>query len=123
MLKEVSEGKRNLQIEVFYYEEFVREPKENLMRLNKFLDFGRDNNYLERVLEQTTMDAIRKYYNRESEKLAHEQVTDEDGNNIVFRKGKVGDWKNHLTVAQSEIIDDILKESLRYGLINFTFEP
>ena len=93
------------------------------MRLNKYLGFDRDNQYLERVLEETSMDELRKYYNKESDKMQHELTTDEKGNTVIFRKGKIGDWENHMTVAQSEVIDKALKESLRYGIINFTFEP
>ncbi|KAG9153279.1 hypothetical protein Leryth_024085 [Lithospermum erythrorhizon] len=35
-------------------------------------------------------------------------------NNLYFRKGQVGDWKNHVTQEMKEQIDQIMDEKL-YG--------
>ncbi|XP_078489369.1 cytosolic sulfotransferase 3-like [Ciona intestinalis] len=39
-----------------------------------------------------------------------------------FRKGEVGDWKNHFTVAQSEKVDALVEEKLAETDIKFTYE-
>ncbi|XP_076821597.1 amine sulfotransferase-like [Clavelina lepadiformis] len=41
---------------------------------------------------------------------------------VNMRKGEVGGWKNHFTVAQSEQIDAILEEKLNGVDIQFTYE-
>ena len=39
---------------------------------------------------------------------------------IIIIIGKVGDWKNHFTVAESEQFDEIMKEQLKECDIKFT---
>jgi len=121
ILKDISEGKSKLQVEVFYYEEFLPNPKENIVRLNKFLGFNRDEEYLERVLQETTIHALRDRYNTDK-RLINDFCCDVEGRSLIFRKGIVGDWKSQLTVAQSEAVDKLLQETLRHGLISFKYE-
>jgi len=120
-LKNIADGKINLKVEVFYYEEFLQNPRENLARLNKYLGFNRGEEYLERVLKETTLGALKDKYNCAKE-TSNALCTDDEGNSIIFRKGEVGDWKNYFTVAQSELVDKLLDESLQHGLIKFKFE-
>ncbi|XVF76018.1 hypothetical protein PTKIN_Ptkin13bG0234000 [Pterospermum kingtungense] len=43
-------------------------------------------------------------------------------NKVYFRKGKIGDWKNHLTPEMGEQLDNIMEEKLSGS--GFTFrEP
>jgi len=121
-LKDIADGKINLKVEVFYYEEFLQNPKENLARLNKYLGFNRGEEYLERVLKETTLGALKLDYNSCAKEKNHLLCIDDEGNSIIFRKGVVGDWKNYFTVAQSELVDKLLDESLEHGLIKFRFE-
>ena len=121
-LKDVADDKMNLKVEVFYYEEFMQNPRDNLARLNKYLGFNRDDEYLERVLKETTLGALKHYYNSCAKEMNHALTIDEKGNSIIFRKGEVGDWKNYFTVAQSELVDKLLGESLKHGLIKIKCE-
>uniref|UniRef100_A0A0B6YX13 Sulfotransferase domain-containing protein n=2 Tax=Arion vulgaris TaxID=1028688 RepID=A0A0B6YX13_9EUPU len=36
-------------------------------------------------------------------------IISDDHGSLVYRKGKVGDWKNFFTVAQSEWFDHIIR--------------
>jgi len=121
-LKDIADGKINLKVEVFHYEEFLQHPKENLARMNKYLGFNRDEEYLERVLKETTLGALKQHYNSCAKETSHPLCIDGEGNNIIFRKGVVGDWKKYFTVAQSELMDKLLDGSLQHGLIKFKFE-
>lgn len=40
----------------------------------------------------------------------------------LFRKGEIGDWKNHLDANMSQKIDDMVAKNLKYKK-HFKFEP
>lgn len=40
----------------------------------------------------------------------------------LFRKGVIGDWKNHLDANMSQKIDDMVTKNLKYKK-HFKFEP
>ena len=119
VLKDISKGKSKLQVGVFYYEDFKLRPKDNITRLNAFLGFNRDDAYLETVLKETTLESLRYQYSEASKNVINPFCCTDAGNSIIFRKGQVGDWKNHFTVAQSETLDKLLQEALPHGLIKF----
>ena len=41
---------------------------------------------------------------------------------VVFFTGGIGDWKNHLTIAENEMFDSILQEWTAGKEIPFTYE-
>ncbi|GAA0138944.1 transferase [Lithospermum erythrorhizon] len=41
-------------------------------------------------------------------------------NNVFFRKGQVGDWKNHLTQEMKEHIDQIMDDKLHDSGLTFS---
>jgi GGDEF domain-containing protein len=73
-----------LKIAQFLGEEFVVKLKEN----NEFL--------LNKILENSTIDAMKS-------------KTEFDVLKLV-RKGVVGDWRNHFTKAQSDLVDDRVRQ-------------
>ena len=41
---------------------------------------------------------------------------------MFYRKGKIGDWKNHLTDEMSKEIDKLVEEKLKYKKKSIKFE-
>ena len=46
---------------------------------------------------------------------------DDKGNSVMYRKGKVGDWKTWFTVAQSEMMDAICRDKMKGSRIQFQY--
>ena len=108
-LSDIGNNASGAKTEVFYFEDFVLDPANSLKRLNAYLDFQRDDEYLKNVLRATTMDAL-KQQDLSDNSHVHFSVKDKEGNSVIYRKGKIGDWRNHLTIGQREQIDDVLRD-------------
>ncbi|KAK6192553.1 hypothetical protein SNE40_004002 [Patella caerulea] len=95
---------------------FLQNPLHHVKELAKFL--GRD-------LTDELGEAIVDAYSFDKLKKANDKVKDDFVKPLfkeglsMFRKGKVGDWKNWLTVAESENIDRILAERMKDSQFQF----
>uniref|UniRef100_H2YSR0 Sulfotransferase n=1 Tax=Ciona savignyi TaxID=51511 RepID=H2YSR0_CIOSA len=92
------------------YEDMKKDPAKQIKRIADFLEVEISKEDILKVAEATSFQTMKK-----------------DTNSILkdmnfFRKGQVGDWKNHFTVAQSERIDSMVKEKLAGTNITFTYE-
>jgi len=76
-------------------------------RMGKFCDLGYDKDTITWVKDETSFNHMKKTY----------------GNSGHFRKGVIGDWKNHLTQFQCEYLDTKFRQVLEpLGLRNYS-EP
>jgi len=121
VLKDKPSGFENVQIEVFYFEDFVKDRRGTLERLNTSLGFNRDEEYLDKVLRETTLAALRQQDSTTRRDKINEYCIGDGGVNVVYRKGVIGDWVNVLTVAQSEVVDKLMEEKVHGGVLNFTY--
>nr|XP_039262718.1 amine sulfotransferase-like isoform X1 [Styela clava] len=53
--------------------------------------------------------------------ITYMRKSNEGEEKMFYRKGDVGDWKNHFTVSQSEIMDDHLKIAMKDVDIEFQY--
>ncbi|MCL7024574.1 hypothetical protein MKW94_026146 [Papaver nudicaule] len=95
------------------YEELKKEPKFHLKRLAEFLGCPFS---LEEEENGGTIDEILRLSSFEFMKnldVNKNGITPlKFRSNIYFRKGEVGDWKNHLTASMAERIDRVFEEKM-----------
>ncbi|XP_012943702.1 sulfotransferase family cytosolic 1B member 1 [Aplysia californica] len=104
----------DLNICILSYEDLQENTLAEVKRLSKFLGKDYDDEFLQAVIKATSFDNMKK-------EKKH-SFTDDKGT-IMFRKGKVGDWKNYFTVAQSEWFDHITRSRmLGSKLFNFRYD-
>jgi len=72
----------------------------SLRKLSTFLGQSHDDAFLEEVIKATDISNMRS---------AKTQSFKDAGGSIHYRKGQIGDWKNHFTVAQSEWFDHVTR--------------
>ncbi|XP_012944632.1 sulfotransferase 1C4 [Aplysia californica] len=95
-----------------YLPRLVENPLEEVRKLAKFLGKNYDDDFLQKVINATTMENVQK----------KKDIKDKDKSGpIMYRKGKVGDWKNHFTVAQSEWFDHITRSKMGKSKV-YTFK-
>ncbi|KAM9475479.1 cytosolic sulfotransferase 3-like [Clarias gariepinus] len=101
-----------------FFEDMVENTDHELERLSSFLNLSTSKEEREKVLNNVHFDAMRQ------NKMTNYSTIP----NMIFsispfmRKGKVGDWKNHFTVAQNEQFDKHYKVKMKNTTLKFRTE-
>ncbi|XP_050404865.1 sulfotransferase 1B1 isoform X2 [Patella vulgata] len=100
------------------YEDMQQNPVHHVKGLAKFLETDISDELCEAIVDVCSFNKLKK---------ANDEVKDDyikpsfkEGTSH-YRKGKVGDWKNWLTVAESENIDRMTAERLKHSEIKFKY--
>eukprot|EP01084_Bolivina_argentea_P240609 404154_1 len=83
-----------------YYEDLIKNPKDQIIKIAKFLDQYQNFNDKENTIQQIIKESS---FNEMNEKSGR-------NTNKFFRKGNVNDWKNHLTSQQNNDINQLTRD-------------
>ncbi|XP_026077462.1 sulfotransferase 6B1 [Carassius auratus] len=84
------------------YEELKQNLPEGVKKISEFFSLPLTDEQVSSIAGQTTFSAM-----LENSKKSHGKF-----GSIFFRKGEVGDWKNHFTDAQSKQMDEVFQAKL-----------
>ncbi|KAM9364081.1 sulfotransferase 6B1 [Pholidichthys leucotaenia] len=87
---------------VVTYEDLKQDLSGSIQKISEFFGFELSDDGVQQITEQSSFRAM-----KESSAQSHGVIGD-----VIFRKGEVGDWKNYLTVAQSQQIDQVFDKRL-----------
>lgn len=99
--------RNNPQVPIHHvaYEDLKLCPLDTIQKLSGFLNVPATEELCQQIAKAVTFDRQKEEESRRMHKLGL-------GVNI-YRRGEIDDWKNHLTVALSEQIDQALKERVQ----------
>nr|XP_039274601.1 amine sulfotransferase-like isoform X2 [Styela clava] len=111
-IKEWMKYKNDENFLVVVYEDMKTNFQSEIRRIAKFLDVDLGHNDVANVAEVCSIKSMKEQADVEKTGFLK----------INVRKGEIGGWKNQFTVAQSELMDKLIKEQLGDTGIEFTYE-
>uniref|UniRef100_A0A3B4YT79 Sulfotransferase n=1 Tax=Seriola lalandi dorsalis TaxID=1841481 RepID=A0A3B4YT79_SERLL len=84
------------------YEELKQDLSEGVRQISSFFGFSLTEAQVHQIAEGSTFTAM-----KESAANSHGTM-----GNVIFRKGEVGDWRNHFTPEQSQEMDEAFNKHL-----------
>uniref|UniRef100_A0A8D3AK09 Sulfotransferase n=1 Tax=Scophthalmus maximus TaxID=52904 RepID=A0A8D3AK09_SCOMX len=106
------------KIHYMFYEDLIEDCGRELDQLCSFLGLSPSAEEKERILTGA------KFDNMKHNKMANYSTVQIMDHSVspFMRKGKVGDWKNHFTVAQNEEFDEDHKKKMKNSTLKFRTE-
>ncbi|XP_069742892.1 amine sulfotransferase-like [Narcine bancroftii] len=99
------------------YEELQQDFRTSTQKLCDFLGKKLDEDKLEMVVEECSFKAMLA-----NPMANYKHIPNKNPNGTFLRKGIIGDWKNHFTVAQSERFDKIFEEKMEDFPFQFVWD-
>ncbi|CAJ1061495.1 amine sulfotransferase-like isoform X1 [Xyrichtys novacula] len=102
------------------YEEMIRDLSSAVRRITSFLGKDLTEEQLANVVKHSTFKNMKKIPQASYEKVSGDLLNHSQGG--FMRKGTIGDWKNHFTVAQSEQFDEVFHREMQDFPLSFIWD-
>ncbi|XP_060074095.1 amine sulfotransferase-like [Ylistrum balloti] len=104
------------------YEEMKKDLHSHVQKMAAFLEVNTEKEFVDLVTHKCTFknmvaEATNSFKPSDQWKTATTSKT-----LPIYRKGEIGDWKNHFTVAQNEYFDKIYEDKMKNSSFHFMFE-
>ena len=110
----VMDSRPDLSVFTVSYEELQTDTFGRAKELAKFLGSTADDATIQKIVDKCSFSNMRERKGKE--------WTEQYGEPVMYRKGKVGDWKTWFTVADSDLMDAVCREKMKGSRFQFQYE-
>ncbi|CAI5772013.1 Sulfotransferase 1C1 [Podarcis lilfordi] len=114
------EAKNKYRILYLFYEDIKENPKCEIQKILNFLEKDLEKEVLDKIIHYTQFEVMKNNPMANYTFLPPEIL--DHSISPFMRKGTVGDWKNHFTVAQNEKFDAEYKKNMAGTSLTFRME-
>ncbi|XP_040206228.1 amine sulfotransferase-like [Rana temporaria] len=102
------------------YEDMIKDLRSVVKQISEFLGIKLDDESMDIVVKKASFEEMKKDPLANKETMPENIIDKKCGS--FMRKGQVGDWKNVMTVAESETFDKLFHEKMGDLSLHFTWE-
>uniref|UniRef100_A0A3Q3W9E2 Sulfotransferase n=1 Tax=Mola mola TaxID=94237 RepID=A0A3Q3W9E2_MOLML len=102
------------------YEEMIQDLKSAVERISVFMERELTDEQLANVVKYSTFKNMKKIPQANYEHVSPKMFSQHRGR--FMRKGTIGDWKNHFTVAQNERFDEVFHREMKDCALSFIWD-
>ncbi|XP_043942190.1 sulfotransferase 1C2-like [Protopterus annectens] len=113
------EKKDKYRILYIFYEKLKENPEREIRNVMAFLEKELPDDIVQKIVNHTSFTAMKENHMSNYSTLPDSIF---DHRFSFMRKGDVGDWKNHFTVAQNEEFEDDYRKKMAGTSLKFHFE-
>ncbi|XP_046542791.1 sulfotransferase 1A1-like isoform X1 [Haliotis rubra] len=119
---QVKQDNPDLPMLTLFYEDLKKDPVKNIRTVAEFLGLSASDELCEQIAEACSFKKMRAADTEVKQHTGNPSDIWKEGHQRIYRKGEIGDWKNWITVAQSEKIDNVIERRFEGTGIVFTYE-
>ncbi|XP_061571553.1 zinc finger-containing ubiquitin peptidase 1-like [Cololabis saira] len=112
--------KDEMNMLVIMYEEMIQDLRSAIKRISMFLGKELTEEQLASMVKHSTFSTMRKNPQANYEQVSGELLSHHLGR--FMRKGTVGDWKNHFSVAQNQRFDQLFQREMKEFPLSFIWD-
>ncbi|XP_052769905.1 alcohol sulfotransferase-like [Mya arenaria] len=105
------------QFHTLFYEDLKTNGLNEVKRLAQFLGTNDADDFCQAVYDACDIKNLKA---KSAKQMEMGKIAWKPGGSI-YRKGIIGDWKSHLTVAQNELFDLVIEEKMKDSKIQFRY--
>lgn len=109
------------QVLIVHYEDMHKDYQKQLRRIAGFVGLNISDEVIKQIAEKGKMKTVHDELIKDPKVQAMAKIMTTDGSLPFYRKGEVGDWKNHFTVAQSELFDQIIEKEMKDSMFELDY--
>lgn len=108
-VKQAWQKRHHPNLHFVFYEDMKKDIMLEMRKINEFLGTNMSEERLEAIAQYTSFSAMKS----RGDPLKDDIFEKENENEVkFFRKGKMGDWKNHFTPEQTKEMDEWIKKNV-----------
>ncbi|XP_067667990.1 sulfotransferase 1B1-like [Haliotis asinina] len=119
---QVKQDHPDLPLLILFYENLKRDPVTNIKKVVDFIGLSVSDELIAEIIEACSFKKMRTADAALKEQAFNVSNFWKKGQQVVYRKGEIGDWKNWLTVAENERFDDVIQKTYDGTGIVFTYD-